>query len=115
MKVALGELFNTSSSAKGVVHSIEGSIYLLSVIISGKEMRVVDRDGKVFRRRSIQEVREALQGTCVASLVLTQQSAYDEMIGQSVRQQENTLEVQLAPATDSDGIEVLARAEKPIN
>jgi hypothetical protein len=115
VKVSLGDLFNSSSSAKGVVHSIEGSIYLLSVIISGKEMRVVDRDGKVFRRQSIQEVREALQGTCVASLVLTQQSAYDEMIGQSVRQQENTLEVQLAPATDSDGIEVLARAEKPIN
>ena len=115
MKVSLAELSNSGSPAKGVVHSIEGSIYQLSVIISGKELRVVDRDGKVFRRRSIQEVREALQGTCVTSLVLRQQSAYDEMIGQSVRQQDNTLEVHLAPATDSDGMAVLPRAEKPIN
>ena len=102
MKVALEELFNADRSARGVVHSIEGSIYQLSVIIAGREMRVVESDGKAFKRRSIQEVREVLRTSCVERLVLRQESAYDEMIGQDVRQQNNALEVQLAPALVSD-------------
>ena len=96
MTVALGKLFNTGP-AKAVVHSIEGSIYQLSVIVDGREVGVVDRDGKIFKRRCIQEVREALQGSRVEELVLRQHSAYDEMIGQSVRLEDNTLEVSLAP------------------
>ncbi len=103
MKISLGELFTVGGAAKGVVHSIEGAIYRLSVVIQGREMQVLDRDGKAFRRRSIEEVREALQGTCVERLVLSQESAYDEMIGQSVRVEDNTLEVQLAVAPQSDG------------
>ena len=102
MSISLSELFNVGGAVKGVVHSIEGSIYRLSVVIDGREERVLDSDGKAFRRRSIEEVREALQGTCVEKLVLRQQSAYDEMIGQSVRLEANTLEVQLAPAPQSD-------------
>lgn len=115
MNVSLRELFHSGSRADGVVHSIEGSIYQLSVIIAGRERRVVERDGKAFKRRSIEEVREALQGTCVVSLVLRQQSAYDEMIGQSVRQQDNTLEVHLAPAPENDGMPGSSQAENPIN
>ena len=102
MKIFLGELFNVGGAVKGVVHSIEGSIYRLSVVVDGREMRVLDRDGNAFRRRSIQEVREALQGTGVERLVLRQQSAYDEMIGQSVRLEDNTMEVQLARVPQSD-------------
>ena len=75
MSISLGELFNSNRAVKGVVHSIEGSIYRLNVVMDGREMRVLDRDGKAFKRRSIQEVREALLGTCVESLVLRQQSA----------------------------------------
>ena len=102
MSISLDELFNVGGALKGVVHSIEGSIYRLSVVVDGREMRVLDRDGKAFRRRSMPEVREALQGTCVEGLVLRQQSAYDEMIGQSVRLEANTLEVHLALAQQSD-------------
>lgn len=103
MSISLADLFNVGGAVKGVVHSIEGSIYRLSVVSHGREMHVLDSDGKAFRRRSIEEVREALQGSRVERLVLRQQSAYDEMIGQAVRQEDNTLEVQLALAPQSDG------------
>ena len=114
MNVSLGDLFISKNAAEGVVHSIEGSIYQLSVNIAGKEMRVVEGDGKAFKRRSIEEVKEALRGTCVASLVLRQQSAYDEMVGQSVRQQDNTLQVHLSPVMESDGSGRSPRTKKPI-
>jgi len=113
--VSLADLFSSESAAEGVVHSIEGSIYQLSVIIAGKEKRVVDLDGKGFKRRSIEEIREGLRGTCVASLVLRQQSAYDEMIGQSGRQQDNTLQVHLSPASESHGTGRTPLAKKAIN
>ena len=57
---------------------------------------LAENDGSVFRRRALSQVREALQLLPVAKLSLRQSSAYDEMIGQPLREADNTLEVPLA-------------------
>lgn len=79
-----------------IVHSIEGSIYRVSVVVEGRELRLLERDGKTFQRRSVTHVRDALRECAIASMVLRQQSAYDEMIGHAPRADCNTLEVSLA-------------------
>ena len=78
------------------VHSLEQALYQVTIIVDGKECLLTEDDGKPFRRRSLSAVREALQVLPLASLTLKQHSAYDEMIGQPVREGDNALEVSLA-------------------
>ena len=82
--------------AAAVIHSLEQALYQVTVVIGGEEHLLVENDGKTFRRHNLQQVREALQAMPVASLVLRQQSAYDEMIGQPLRETSNALEVPLS-------------------
>jgi hypothetical protein len=48
-------------------------------------------------------VRETLQLLPVSSLVLRQFSAYDEMVGQPPRAEDNLLEIPLSTAGDTHG------------
>ena len=79
-----------------VIHSLDQALYQVTLVIDEREHLLVENNGKTFRRHSLQQVREALQTLPVASLVLRQQSAYDEMIGQPVREGSNVLEVPLS-------------------
>jgi hypothetical protein len=79
-----------------IIHSLEQALYQVTLVIDNREHLLVENDGKTFRRHSLQQVREALQIMPVASLRLRQQSAYDEMIGQPVREGSNTLELPLS-------------------
>lgn len=100
MTITLEEMRRSPDPVDAIVDSIEGSIYRLSVLVDGREQRVLDVDGKTFQRRSVTHVREALRDVPVAKMTLRQHSAYDEMIGHGARAQPNTLEVPLAVAAD---------------
>ncbi len=93
--ISLGELQGMKGPVHTIVYSIEGSIYRVSVLVEGRELRLLDLDGKAFQKRSVTHVREALRECAIGTLTLRQHSAYDEMIGQAVRSQANTLEVRL--------------------
>ena len=93
--ISLGELQGMKGPVHAIVYSIEGSIYRVSVLVEGRELRLLDADGKVFQRRSATHVREGLRDCAIGTMTLRQHSAYDEMIGHPVRPDANTLEVAL--------------------
>ena len=79
-----------------IIHSLDQALYQVTLEVGGREHLLVENDGRSFRRHSLQQVREALQPMPVASLRLRHQSAYDEMIGQPLREASNVLEVALS-------------------
>ncbi len=91
--ISLRDLQALKTPVDAILYSIEGSIYRVSVLLEGREKRLLEADGKAFQRRSANHVREALRECAIRTLTLRQHSAYDEMIGQAVRAQANTLEV----------------------
>ena len=97
MTISLTELGARQGPFRATVHSFERSLYQVTVCVDGREHLLLEESGRTFRRRSINAVREALAEVALEELVLRQESAYDEMIGQPVRQQDNALVVPLAP------------------
>tara|TARA_R110002110_G_scaffold205066_7_gene417270 strand:- start:426398 stop:426718 length:321 start_codon:yes stop_codon:yes gene_type:complete len=82
--------------ARVIVCSLEQALYQVLVVVAEREQLLKENDGRPFRRHNLNQIREALQGMPVAALLLRHQSAYDEMVGQPVRAQDNTLEVPLS-------------------
>ncbi len=95
MRISVREFEALQEPAPVIVHSLDLALYQVSVVIDGAEHLLTSEDGRPLRGRSLQQVREILAPLPVASLVLRQQSAYDEMIGQPAREGDNTLEVPL--------------------
>jgi hypothetical protein len=79
-----------------VIRSLDQALYQVTLVVDGRERLLTEDNGRVFRRHSLLEVREALQALPLDSAVLRQDSAYDEMIGQPGRERDNTLEVPLS-------------------
>lgn len=96
MKKSFRDLQRSNQKVVMVVHSLEQALYQVTVSIDGKDYLLTENNGRPFRRHSLSEVREALQILPVERLSLRHSSAYDEMIGQPLREQENTLEVPLS-------------------
>ncbi len=96
MKLRFDEFARLESPAEVVIHSLAEALYQVTVSVDGEERLLAENDGSAFRCYSVQQAREALQLMPVASLRLRQRSAYDEMVGQPLREQDNTLEVPLA-------------------
>ena len=96
MKLSFAEFSQLKQPAHVVIHSLEQALYQVTVDIDGKQCLLVENSGKTFRCHSLQRAREALRNYPVASLTLRQQSAYDEMVGQPVREQDNVMEVSLS-------------------
>ena len=94
MKLSFGQ-FKSLAPCKVVVHSLDQALYQVTVIKGGQEHLLVEDGGKAFRRHSIGEVVEVLRFMPVESAVLRQRSAYDEMVGQPLREGDNVLEVPL--------------------
>jgi hypothetical protein len=80
--------------ARAVVHSLDGSLYQLSVQIGDQEHLVWASSDRPLRTRNILELKEKLVGLEIGELVLRQNSAYDEMVGQP-DSGDNRLEVPL--------------------
>lgn len=96
MKLTFNAFAQLEEPARVVIHSLEQALYQVSVEVGGKTHLLAENSGKIFRCHSLQQAREALQTLPVASLTLRHESAYDEMVGQPVREADNALEVPLS-------------------
>ena len=101
MKLTWKEFSAMDQPAPVIIDSLDQALYQVVVIINAREYRLIDDNGRTFRRHNLQQVREALQLMPVKSITLRHRSAYDEMIGQPTRQAPNTLEVPVAISTDT--------------
>jgi len=93
MKIKLSELRQLNFIEKVILHCHDQSLYLVSVQIDNVEHYVTDeQDGflKSFNKLSLQS---KFKDMTVGEMVLRHQSPYDEMIGLSEEQSDNTLEV----------------------
>lgn len=100
MRLTVRDLMARQPLEKVVIRSIDLSLYQAEAIVDGRPNLIVDKDGKALRTHNIVQMKEHLAGLTIDSLVLVQQSAYDEMIGQPSREGSNALEVPLNPDSD---------------
>jgi hypothetical protein len=96
VKITFAEVARRIEPVHVIIHSLDQALYQVTLVIDEREHLLVENDRSPFRRHSLQAVREALQTLPMASVVLRQQSAYDEMIGQPPREGSNVLEVSLS-------------------
>lgn len=83
---------------KACIHSLDMSLYQLSVVIEGAELYVTDDDDRMLRSLNLCQMQALLEDLPVRETVLRQESAYDEMVGQSVRECSNAMEIPLRVA-----------------
>ena len=96
MTLSFSEFSVLDEAVPVIIHSLDQALYQETVEREGREYLLVENNERTFRRHSLNEIREALRNMPIASLVLRQRSAYDEMIGQVPREAENTLEIPLS-------------------
>jgi hypothetical protein len=99
MKITLSALKSRGPLPKVAIRSTELSLYLAEIELDGKPHIICDDDETPLRTVNLVAMRERLQGLDMQSLVLVQDSAYDEMIGQPAREGGNRLEVPLETGT----------------
>lgn len=85
-----------SSIDKVIIHSFEGSLYLVSMIVAGEEHYISNKNGEPIKGRNKAELLKLFDPSKVKKAVLRQQSVYDEMIGNDAGKTDNTLEVALS-------------------
>ncbi|MBR9909853.1 MAG: hypothetical protein GYB33_05810 [Gammaproteobacteria bacterium] len=95
MKITLQQLQNITVVDKLIIHSLDLCLYQVSAIIAGEEYYVTDVEGKFLRSHNKLDLQAQLAAVPAQRLVLHQRSAYDEMVGQPLRQADNVLEVDL--------------------
>ena len=108
MKIKLSELRKRSFIEKVVLHCHDRSLYLVSVILDSEERYVTDDKGDFLKSFNKLSLQAKFKGLVIGKMVLRHQSPYDEMIGLSEEQTDNTLEVLIggeAYASDSSGDE----------
>lgn len=93
--IRIQELRKLSVIDKVIIHSLDQCIYQASALIDGEEQMLADSKGKLLRSHNLLEMQTLFEMLPVERFVLRQQSAYDEMINQPIRQGANTLEVPL--------------------
>jgi hypothetical protein len=99
VKVALADLVRSGHQFDVVIHSLDQALYQATVVLEEGERLLLGSDLRPLRFHSLQAMREALAPLRVGKLTLRQQSAYDEMIGQPLREGSNVMEVPLAALT----------------
>lgn len=97
MKITLGQLRASASVERVVIHSIDCSLYIARATVAGIERQVADDSGATLKTRNLLDMKQHLADIAVGELLMQQQSAYDEMVGQPLRDGDNTLQVRLSP------------------
>ncbi|WP_417596288.1 DUF6482 family protein [Oceanospirillum sp.] len=95
MTISLKNLQKQVEIEKVIIHSLDCALYQVSVIIHGQELYLADEQGKLLRSHNKMSLQTLFTGLPVKRMVLRQQSAYDEMVGQPLRAGDNCLEVSL--------------------
>ncbi|MDK2597680.1 DUF6482 family protein [Pseudoalteromonas obscura] len=93
MKITLAALVDKPIIEKFIINSLDQALYQLSVCLGDSEYIVVDAQGKGIKAHNPLALQKLVQHLPYQKMMLRQQSAYDEMIGQPVRQSSNLLEV----------------------
>lgn len=93
MTISLKTLQQQSEIEKVIIHSLDCALYQVSVLIKGQELYLTDEKGKFLRSHNKLSLQALFEGLPVRQMVLRQQSAYDEMVGQPLREADNFLEV----------------------
>ena len=94
MKLEISQLKKLEPIHKVIIQSLDLALYRLQVEHNGESFWVVENDS-YLKRHSLMEMRELMSPLSIQSLVLRHESAYDEMIGQPVRDS-NQLEIPLS-------------------
>lgn len=94
MTISISRLRQHSKIDKVIIHSLDMMLYQASVMLEGEEHFVTDDQGKLLRCHNILSMQVQFEGVAYERMVLSHQSAYDEMIGQPHRET-NRLEVPL--------------------
>ena len=104
MKRTLKELAAHGQIDRLVIRSVDLSLYIAVAEMAGDDCLITNNDGSTLRTRNLLEMKQAVAGLPFDELVLRQESAYDEMVGQPCREGSNALEVglsaELYPAPD---------------
>lgn len=87
------DLNNLVSFEKVIIHSLAPNLYQLSVVVGGEESFVENDKGTLLSSHNKQDLQALFKDKEVIAMVLHQQSAYDEMVGQPIRELANRLEV----------------------
>ncbi|MDG1207058.1 MAG: DUF6482 family protein [Pseudomonadales bacterium] len=104
--ITLAQLVKRHRKTKGLciellrLRSFECSLYLVELVIEDETYLVKDEQGKVLSFRSLLDAKKPFKEFNIACAELVQESAYDEMIGQPVGQEKNTLRVKVALPRD---------------
>ena len=94
MKVLFNNLSNYKIQKLAII-SIEQALYQASVVIEDEEHLVWENDKAILRSRNLISLRQLFEKLEVDEVVLRQESAYDEMIGQPSKDSNNRMEVPL--------------------
>ena len=93
MKIKLSELRQLNFIEKVILHCHDQSLYLVSVQIDNVEHYVADEQDRFLKSFNKLSLQAKFKDMTVGEMVLRHQSPYDEMIGLSEEQSDNTLEV----------------------
>ena len=96
MPIRLSELKRRGTLAKVAIRSMDLSLYQAEVEIDGMRQVIADTAGKPLRSFNLLDMKRQLADLDIAQLVLVQESAYDEMVGQPGREGSNAMEVPLS-------------------
>lgn len=96
MTIALSKLEKYFVVEKLIFHSVDLSLYQVSAIIDGQEHYITDDKNVLLRSINLIELQKLLRKVSATETVLSQTSAYDEMIGGCEKPATNALEVPLA-------------------
>ena len=96
MKRTLKELAAHGQIDRLVIRSVDLSLYIAVAEMAGDDCLITNNDGSTLKTRNLLEMKQALAGLPFDELVLRQESAYDEMVGQPDREGSNALEVGLS-------------------
>ena len=96
MKLTTTQFASLTDAADVTIHSLEQALYQVTVALPSGPHLLVDKKGKTLLSRNLQSMREMLQTLPVRSITLRHESAYDEMVGQPIRESSNALEAKLS-------------------
>jgi hypothetical protein len=84
-----------------VIESVELSLYIAIAEIDGERHLISDDRGQALRTTNLLAMKTLLMGVDARERVLSQRSAYDEMVGQGFEAGDNRMEIPLGPGFET--------------
>ncbi len=84
-----------SLSIDVIITSYEGNLYQALVMVGSQEQLIWENTKTPLKAKNLLSMNEKLSCLNIRQIFLRQDSAYDEMIGQDIRTEPNTLKIKL--------------------